>query len=127
MYKRQGRILLDGTLDELKRRRPAQRRLTVAYGGGALPVVEGLTPLRDADGHAELLLDTDVYKSQYDSSHNCQWTLIGLAEGREWNTRLFQCQEAGFCMLAQWTIDRLKKNDEDVLAAVRGMIGVLEA
>ena len=50
-----GRILLDGTLDELKRRRPAQRRLTVAYGGGALPVVEGLTPLRDADGHACLL------------------------------------------------------------------------
>lgn len=55
-----GRILLDGTLDELKRRRPAQRRLTVAYGGGALPVVEGLTPLRDADGHAELLLDTGL-------------------------------------------------------------------
>lgn len=55
-----GRILLDGTLDELKRRRPAQRRLMVAYGGGALPVVEGLTPLRDADGHAELLLDTDL-------------------------------------------------------------------
>ena len=27
---------------------------------GALPVVEGLTPLRDADGHAELLLDTDL-------------------------------------------------------------------
>ena len=55
-----GRILLDGTLDELKRRRPAQRRLTVAYGGGALPVVEGLPRLRDADGHAELLLDTDL-------------------------------------------------------------------
>lgn len=55
-----GRILLDGTLDELKRRRPAQRRLTVAYGGGALPVVEGLTPLRDTDGHAELLLDTGL-------------------------------------------------------------------
>ena len=55
-----GRILLDGTLDELKRRRPAQRRLTVAYGGGALPAVEGLTPLRDADGHAELLLDTGL-------------------------------------------------------------------
>ena len=55
-----GRILLDGTLDELKRRRPAQRRLTVAYGGGALPTVEGLTPLRDTDGHAELLLDTGL-------------------------------------------------------------------
>ena len=55
-----GRILLDGTLDELKRRRPAQRRLTVAYGGGALPAVEGLTPLRDTDGHAELLLDTGL-------------------------------------------------------------------
>lgn len=54
-----GRILLDGTLDELKRRRPAQRRLTVAYGG-ALPAVEGLTPLRDTDGHAELLLDTGL-------------------------------------------------------------------
>lgn len=28
-----GRILLDGTLDELKRRRPSQRKLTVAYNG----------------------------------------------------------------------------------------------
>lgn len=68
-----------------------------------------------------------IIDAAYDSSHDCQWTLIGLAEGRDWNKRLFQCQEAGFCMLAQWTIDRLKKNDEDVLAAVRGMIGVLEA
>ena len=32
----------------------------MAYGGGALPAVEGLTPLRDTDGHAELLLDTGL-------------------------------------------------------------------
>ncbi len=68
-----------------------------------------------------------IIDAAYDSSHNCQWTLIGLADGRDWSKRLFECEEAGFCMLAQWTIARLRKNDADVLTAVRGMIGALEA
>ena len=29
------------------------------------------------------------------------------------------------CMYARWTVERLKKNDEAVLAAVREMIGIL--
>lgn len=68
-----------------------------------------------------------IIDAAYDSSHNCQWTLIGLADGRDWSKRLFECEEAGFCMLAQWTIARLRKNDADVHTAVRGMIGALEA
>ena len=55
-----GRILLDGTLDELKRRRPSQRKLTVAYNGDKLPAIEGLSILKDEHSRAELLLDTEL-------------------------------------------------------------------
>ena len=55
-----GRILLDGTLDELKRRRPSQRILTVAYNGDKLPAIEGLSILKDEHSRAELLLDTEL-------------------------------------------------------------------
>ena len=51
-----GRILLD----ELKRRRPSQRKLTVAYNGDKLPAIEGLSILKDEHSRAELLLDTEL-------------------------------------------------------------------
>lgn len=44
-----------------------------------------------------------IIDAAYDSSHNCQWTLIGLADGRDWSKRLFECEEAG--LLYACTVD----------------------
>ena len=54
-----GRILLDGTLDQLKQRNTAYKTITVDYTGARLPVPEGVTILKDLDGHAQLTLNTD--------------------------------------------------------------------
>ena len=62
----------------------------------------------------------------YDSSHTCQWAMMALHDCRDWSKREWESKEAGMCLYAEWTIDQLKKNDEDVLAAVRGMIQILE-
>lgn len=55
-----GRILLDGTLEELKQRYARRRTLTVRYGGGALRPLPGMAVLHDTDGRAELAVDTAV-------------------------------------------------------------------
>ena len=54
-----GRILLDGTLDQLKQRNTAYKTITVDYTGARLPVPEGVTILKDLDGHAQLTLNTE--------------------------------------------------------------------
>ena len=55
-----GRILLDGSLEELKRRNSTQKVLTVDYLGSKLPVAENMTLLKDLDGHAQVTIDTQV-------------------------------------------------------------------
>lgn len=53
-----GRILLDGSLSELKKRNSAHKTLTVDYAGGVLPELPDVTVLRDLDDHAQLAIDT---------------------------------------------------------------------
>lgn len=53
-----GRILLDGSLSELKSRNSSLKTLTVAYEGGALPSCEEMTVKEDKEGRAVLSVDT---------------------------------------------------------------------
>lgn len=53
-----GRILLDGSLKELRARYAAHKTLTVEYARGHLPVCEHMTRIKDANGRAEIAVDT---------------------------------------------------------------------
>ncbi len=53
-----GRILLDGSLTELKTRNSTHKTLTVDYSGEKLPVSEHMTVAKDMGGHAEIIIDT---------------------------------------------------------------------
>lgn len=53
-----GQILLDGSLEELKKRRSGHRTLTVDYSGASLPALPGAAILKDLNGHAQLRIDT---------------------------------------------------------------------
>ena len=55
-----GRILLDGSLSDLKACHSARRTIRVAYEGSRLPAFEQMKILKDRDGHAEIALDTAV-------------------------------------------------------------------
>jgi len=55
-----GRILLDGSLSELKSRKSSSRRLTVEYSSGEIPEIDGLTLASAHAGHAVFTADTDV-------------------------------------------------------------------
>ena len=55
-----GRILLDGSLSDLKACHSACRTIRVAYEGSRLPAFEQMKILKDRDGHAEIALDTAV-------------------------------------------------------------------
>ncbi len=52
-----GRILLDGSLEELKTRNGTKKTLTVAYNGEKLPPLERMTVTKDIGGHAEVVID----------------------------------------------------------------------
>ncbi|MBE5801564.1 MAG: ATP-binding cassette domain-containing protein [Clostridiales bacterium] len=54
-----GKILLDGSLEELKSRKSTHRTLTVDYSGSALPALERMEIVKDLDGHAQIRLNTD--------------------------------------------------------------------
>ena len=64
-----GRILLDGSLEELKRRNSAGRVLTVDYLGDSLPVMENMTLLKDLNGHAQVAIDTSLLSVSQAISH----------------------------------------------------------
>jgi len=55
-----GRILLDGTLAELKKRNSAHKTLTVDYIGKKLEGTDKIIIRKDLDGHAEISVDTNV-------------------------------------------------------------------
>lgn len=55
-----GRILLDGSLEELKTRNSAVKTLTVSYVGDKLPPLGNMTVIKDIGGHAEISVDTSV-------------------------------------------------------------------
>lgn len=54
-----GRILLDGSLSELKTRNSTQKTLTIDYSGERLPISEHMTVVKDLNGHAEFIIDTE--------------------------------------------------------------------
>ncbi len=53
-----GRILLDGSLSELRTRNSTNKTLTVDYIGEKLPISEHMTVTNDMGGHAEIIIDT---------------------------------------------------------------------
>lgn len=53
-----GRILLDGSITELRKRSSPLRRLTVDYTGGKLRLCEGADFIEEIDGHAVIVVDT---------------------------------------------------------------------
>ncbi len=55
-----GRILLDGSISELKKRNSPLRKLTVEYSGGNFQLCEGASFLEKIDGHAVIVADTSI-------------------------------------------------------------------
>ena len=55
-----GKILLDGSLSELKNRNSTHKTLTVDYAGGQLSSGEYMTVVKDLNGHAQIVVDTDI-------------------------------------------------------------------
>lgn len=53
-----GRILLDGSLSDLKKRNSAHKTLTVDYNGEKLPAFENAVITKDLNGHGVLVIDT---------------------------------------------------------------------
>ncbi len=53
-----GRILLDGSLSELKSRNSTYKTLTVDYRGEKLPSYQHMNIIKDIGGHAEIVIDT---------------------------------------------------------------------
>lgn len=54
-----GRILLDGSLSELKTRNSTHKTLTIDYSGERLPISKHMTVVKDLNGHAEIIIDTE--------------------------------------------------------------------
>lgn len=55
-----GKILLDGSLSELKAKSSTVRRLNLQYSDGTLPSISGVTLQSNEAGHAVCSVDTDV-------------------------------------------------------------------
>lgn len=55
-----GKILMDGSLEELKDRHSTRKTLTVDYSGGQLPTLSDMQVIRDLNGHAQIGIDTQV-------------------------------------------------------------------
>jgi len=55
-----GKILLDGSLSELKRRNFSSRTFVVDYAGTIDEIGNGMSFIKKLDGHAEILIDADV-------------------------------------------------------------------
>ena len=55
-----GKILLDGTLEQLKKRSCSQKTITLEYSAGSFAPHPGITPKERQDGRAVFLVDTGV-------------------------------------------------------------------
>jgi ABC-2 type transport system ATP-binding protein len=55
-----GKILLDGTLNQLKKRNSKHKTLVVDYKGKRISAISGVRVTKDLDGHAELVVDTTI-------------------------------------------------------------------
>jgi ABC-2 type transport system ATP-binding protein len=55
-----GRILLDGSLTDLKKRNSVNKTLTVDYMGERFTITEGMTLAKDITGHAEVVVNTEI-------------------------------------------------------------------
>lgn len=54
-----GQILLDGSLSDLKKKNSAFKKITVEYTSGSIVLSDGISMKSDAEGHADLLVDTE--------------------------------------------------------------------
>lgn len=66
-----GRILLDGTLSELKKRNSSVKTITLEYNSGSFEPVNGITVQKRIDGHAVFSVDTDLISISEAISHLC--------------------------------------------------------
>lgn len=55
-----GKILLDGSLEQLKSRKSHHRTITVDYSGEQLPRIDNVEILKDLNGHAQIRIDTEA-------------------------------------------------------------------
>jgi len=55
-----GKILLDGALCELKKRNSNHKTLVVDYVGEKLNATDGLSITKDLDGHADIVVNTEI-------------------------------------------------------------------
>lgn len=55
-----GKILLDGTLSELKKRNSTTKTLVVDFVGTLLKTASGMSLTKNLNGHAEIIIDTEV-------------------------------------------------------------------
>ena len=55
-----GRILLDGSLSQLKKRNSTHKTVTVDYTGASLPALENAVVVKDLNGHGEIVIDTAI-------------------------------------------------------------------
>ncbi|HBN82696.1 MAG TPA: ABC transporter [Clostridiales bacterium] len=64
-----GRILLDGSLSELKKRNETYKKLTVDYAGKGVEPIPGLTIVNSVEGHAQMTVDTRILSVSSAISH----------------------------------------------------------
>ena len=62
----------------------------------------------------------------YDDSHTRHWQLIAICDCRDWSQRRYNELEWGMCEHVRTALAQIKKNDEDVLAAVRERLDILQ-
>lgn len=55
-----GRILLDGSLSELKAKKSSVRTLRIEFSSGEIPQIEGVTEVSRSAGHAVFRIDTNL-------------------------------------------------------------------
>lgn len=75
-----GRILLDGTLSELKRRNSRHKTLSVDFTGSIDRLEYGMHLAKYLDGHAEIVVDTDILSVSDAMAHiSCQAEISDLS------------------------------------------------